>query len=89
MTDKRIIEIKVKEIIDTTIEDFTIQEDKENCDLSLIGMDSLKFITVIVALEEYFKIEFPDEYLIIGNMNTVCKIAESVYSLTTNATTEK
>lgn len=89
MTDKKSIEIKVNEIVNSTIEDFAAQEDKENCDLSLIGMDSMKFISVIVKLEELFKIEFPDEYLVIENMNTVHKFVDSVYSLITNATSEK
>lgn len=33
-------------------------------DLSALGMDSIVFIRVVVALEEAFDIEIPDEYLL-------------------------
>lgn len=84
MTDKKIIEEKVTKIIESIIDDFVVQQDTKNCDLSLIGMDSLKFISIIVELEKEFEIEYPDEYLVMANMNTVHKIIEGVYSLLTN-----
>ena len=89
MMDKKEIEIKVNEIVDSILEDYAVQKDKEDCDLDLIGMDSMKFISIIVELETFFKIEFSDEYLVIENMNTVHKITDSVYLLLTNASSQK
>jgi Phosphopantetheine attachment site. len=89
MIDKKSIENKVMEIITSTIEDFSIQENNENCDLTLIGMDSMKFISIIVKLEEVFEIEFPDEYLVIEKMNTVYKIIDIVYSILTDETSNE
>ena len=39
------------------------------------------FISVIVALEEEFGVEFPDEKLTLTEMNTVTKIAEVISSV--------
>lgn len=44
-------------------------ENLQNC-----GMNSIEFISIIVALEEKLEIEIPDEYLLITQMNTVTKI---------------
>lgn len=47
-------------------------------DLSQLGMDSLKFISIVVTLEENFDIEVPDEYLLMTEMNTVRKMVKIV-----------
>ena len=39
-----------------------------------LGMDSIKFIQIIVGLEEAFDFEFPDSKLLITEMDTVQKI---------------
>ena len=45
------------------------------------GMDSISFICVIVEIENYFDIEFPDEKLILeetGTIKQICEIVESM-----------
>ena len=49
-------------------------------DGTLDNVDSISFISSIVSLDEEFKIEFPDEYLLIekmNNINYICLIIES------------
>ena len=58
----------------------TTQIDK---DLSVVGIDSLAFIRFVVALEEEFNIEFPDEKLLMSEMNTVSKILNVVETILT------
>ena len=50
-------------------------------DLSAIGLDSITFIRVIVALEEAFDVEIPDEYLLLTEMNTVSKMKDVLSAL--------
>lgn len=47
-------------------------------DLSELGMDSITFIRIIVALEELFEIEIPDEKLLITEIGTIRKMVEVV-----------
>lgn len=39
-------------------------------------MDSIKFIQIIVSLEEAFECEIPDEKLLLAEMNSVNKMLE-------------
>ncbi len=71
---KEITVEKVIEILDASIENAEITEDKLNEDLSELGMDSITFIKIIVAMEEKFECEIPDSKLLIGEMNTANKI---------------
>lgn len=50
----------------------------ENEDLVVMGMDSIKFISIVVALEEAFEIEYPDESLFIAQSNTLKKLVSIV-----------
>ena len=50
-------------------------------DLSLLGMDSIIFISVVIALEEEFDIEIPDEKLSLNEMNTIAKIMDVISSI--------
>lgn len=65
---------KVLEILNANIENADLTLDQMELDLSAQGMDSIAFIHIIVILEEQFGIEFPDEKMIITEMNTVSKI---------------
>ena len=50
-------------------------------DLREHGMDSIKFITLIVALEAEYRCEIPDEKLLIPELNTVRKIIDVLNSI--------
>lgn len=47
-------------------------------------MDSITFICIVVALEEIFNIEIPDEFLLITEMNTVEKMSNVIISAMAN-----
>lgn len=66
------------EIINEKISTCEISLNQTEDDLCLLGMDSIAFIHIIVALEEQMDIEIPDEYLIINEMNTIQKILNVV-----------
>lgn len=50
-------------------------------DLSKMGVDSFNYVRIIVALEEKFQIEIPDEYLTLTAMNTIEKIVNVLQNL--------
>jgi len=81
MYDIREIQEKVYRIVNDIIEATEIMLDQLEIDLSTIGMDSIAFIRIVVALEETFNIEIPDEFLLITEMNTISKMI-NVISLT-------
>lgn len=70
---------KVLDIIKTNIgiEIYPWQFDE---DLNVIGIDSISFIQIVVALEDNFEIEIPDEKLLLEEMGTFNKITMVVAS---------
>ena len=46
-----------------------------------LGMDSITFIQIIVALEEKFECEIPDEKLLITEMDTIQKMIDVLQAL--------
>ena len=73
---KKIAVNQVLEILNANIKDSPITIDKLDTNLVDLGMDSITFIHVIVALEEEFECEIPDEKLMISEMDTVQKIID-------------
>ena len=71
---KEITVEKIIEILNANIENAEISQDTLDEDLSELGMDSITFIKIIVALEEEFECEVPDSKLLLGEMNTANKI---------------
>ena len=71
-------------IINENIENTEITTEQADEDLSLLGMDSIIFIRIVVALEEAFEIEVPDEYLLITEMGTANKILNVVLAALKN-----
>ena len=57
-------------------EKFEITSEQLEENLPDLGMDSITFIQIIVALEERFECEIPDEKLMISEMDTVQKIID-------------
>lgn len=72
---------KVLGIINKNMANAVIGYDQMAENLLELGMDSMEFIKVIVELEDAYKIEFPDEKLILSEMNTVDKIVEVLLEL--------
>lgn len=66
-------EAEIKKVVIDELENLgVIIDDSENdVDLLSMNIDSITFISFIVALEERFKIQFPDEYLTMDVMNSL------------------
>ncbi len=69
------------EIVNENVENLKLTSDKYDADLSQLGMDSIKFITIVIAFEEAFGIEIPDEYLLITELGTINKMKSVVSSV--------
>ena len=69
---------KVLQILNSNIENADITPQQVEDDLCDIGLDSIVFISVIVAIEETFDIEIPDEYLLLTEMNTISKMIDVI-----------
>ncbi len=69
---------KILEILNINIENAEFTPEHVGDDLSTIGMDSIIFIRVIVALEDEFDIEIPDEYLLLTELNTISKMVDVI-----------
>ena len=72
---------KILEIINNNMNENIPRSNDFNYDLEAAGLESIDFIRIVVALEETFGCEIPDEKLILGEMNTVEKIYELIVTL--------
>lgn len=71
---------KVLQIINIVLDSPLTQEHIDS-DLSALDIDSITFIRLIIALEEAFEVEIPDEYLLMTQLNTVRKIQQVLSDL--------
>lgn len=62
--------------------DIAVSDSDYDTDLSSLGMDSIKFIKLIVLLENEYDIEFPDDALLFSEMNTINKIYGKLTDIT-------
>lgn len=76
MNKNEIIE-KMLNIIQTCI-GIKIYQNQFDEDLANMGIDSISFIQIIVALEEELDIEIPDEKLLLTEMNTFSKMVDVI-----------
>ncbi len=76
-------EVDVKQIVIEELENLGIILDDLENDVDLLSMeiDSITFISFIVALEERLAIRFPDEYLTMEVMNSLNGFSNLVYTL--------
>ena len=72
---------KVIDILNVNIKNAEITSDKLDQSLIELGMESLTFIQIIVAIEEEFECEIPDSKLLITEMDTVEKIINVLQTL--------
>ena len=69
--------VKVSEILDiinSILKTSKITEEDINEELSVLGVSSIMFISIVIAIEEKYNIEIPDEYLLNTEIGTVNKI---------------
>lgn len=69
---------KIIEIVKGNVENLKLTPDQYDVDLSQLGIDSIKFITIVIAFEEAFGIEIPDEYLLFTELGTINKMKSVV-----------
>lgn len=80
MNSEKVIE-KIIETLTVVFSDRNVSNvDFQNIDLekSELEIDSITFICIIVALEEAFDIEFPDEKILLSELNTINKLASVI-----------
>ena len=70
----------IAEIVQKHVELLCIDESLYEKSLTEMGVDSIKFVCIIVDLEEEFKIEIPDELLLRSELDTIHRMAEVVIS---------
>jgi len=72
---------KVIDILNVNIKNAEITSDKLDQSLIELGMESITFIQIIVAIEEEFECEIPDSKLLITEMDTAEKIMNVLQAL--------
>lgn len=83
---KEVTKKRVIEIVNSNLEYEKITMEQCEDDLLEYGMDSIRFIQIIVSLEEEFECEVPDSKLILVEMNTINKIYDVLISIDSNGT---
>ncbi len=78
---KEVTKEEILNIINNAIDGDAIDLGQLDNDLSELGMDSIKFIHIIVEIEETFECEIPDSKLLITELNTVQKIIDVLQEL--------
>ncbi len=70
---------EIVEIVQRVL-NLTIMDEKTDLDMDLknMGLDSLKFVRIVVEVEDRFGIEFPDDKLDLSQTDTVRKLCEIV-----------
>lgn len=68
----------VHEKVTEMIKKYEVYSDNNVTDLRLLGLDSLKIISLIVDIETEFDIQFMDDELIVDNFSTVDLIASQI-----------
>lgn len=71
----------VLSIINSNIKQVELSEEQIAENLTELGMDSITFIQIVVALEEAFECEIPDFKLMSSGMDTVEKIMDVLQAL--------
>lgn len=84
--EKTIIDIFWKSLDDgsDSLENKDLDKDAQldlDVDLTEYGLDSIAFIRMIVMLEEEFNVLFPDESMLLEELNTVKKIEDMLQQL--------
>lgn len=71
----------VLRVLNEVLNDQDVTIEQVNDDLTKMGMDSIRFIQIIVSLEDAFKCEIPDSKLLITEMDTVQKMVDVLQEL--------
>lgn len=75
---RKVIENKLIEIVNNNFSEIVVDKEQLNMDLSKVGFDSIKFIQMIVLIEDMFQVEIPDEYLLISELKTLNAVIDVI-----------
>ncbi len=75
---------KVLGVLNANQENADLIPERLHEELSSLCLDSITFIRVIVASEEKFDIEIPDEHLLLTKMDTISKMADVISTVLNN-----
>ena len=78
MIDINIIEDILSEIFPGS----TIDVNDQKSFVERYGMDSIAFVSYIVALEDKFAIEIPESYFLMSQLDTIEKTAKLIHEIT-------
>lgn len=76
-------EFEVKQAIIEELENLSIvvENTSEDIDLSSLDIDSITFVSFIVALEDRFQVMFPDSFLSMDVLNSLCGFTNLIVEL--------
>ena len=79
-------EAEVKAVVIEELENLGIIIDDEEDDNNILSveLDSISFISLIVAIEERLKIQFPDDFLTMDVISSINGFSNLVYTLLSN-----
>lgn len=77
-------EKKIREIIASHLNVTSIDSFDSNGDLRSIGMDSISFVAIVVAIENEFDIEFPNDKFLISESGTIYLLSQIVEDILCN-----
>ncbi|MBG9754198.1 phosphopantetheine-binding protein [Lysinibacillus sp. RSDA_15] len=69
---KKVLKLVANDVKESTIDNLLTEETL----LEKLQIDSLKFIELVVELEQEFNVEISDEYLIAENFESISRIEE-------------
>lgn len=72
---------EILDIINSNLKISEVTEEDIYEELSNLGVSSIMIISIIIAIEEKYNIEIPDEYLLNSQIGTIYKICNIVTSL--------
>lgn len=78
LNEQTTLQQKAFEIIISNIDSQMLENISTDSELEGLGLDSIKFIGIVVALEEEFKFEFDDKELFIEEFPTIKSIIDYV-----------
>lgn len=79
---KESIQVRLDNIIKQIDQSVDVNDLNEFTDLFVdYNFDSLSIITLIVQIEEEFKIQYPDEYLVMEDMRYYSKLLQNIEKL--------
>lgn len=75
------IQTEIKNKVFDIVVELLATDITQDTELDGVGLDSIKFISLVIELEDYFQIEIPNTALRIKELNTIEKITQIIYGV--------